>query len=225
MTLGTEVWAFAAVSIAAAIVYGAYFLHHPPSLSRTLVKTAFMAAAAAALWRAGAHPFLITALLASAAGDFFLALKTKWTLPFGILSFLLAQLVYVVIFTALWFFSGDNSPLWPRYLAMGGVIVAAAGFLVWMAPKLGWLALAVVPYAIAITGMGIAAMWLPWIGWPAMIGAILFLASDFVLAAELFRLPADAPIRRVTAPVVWWTYVAAQSLIVCGVLNLVQTGV
>ena len=61
-------------------------------------------------------------------------------------------------------------------------------------------------------------MWLPWIGWPAMIGAVLFLISDLVLAAELFRLPSDAPARRWTTQIVWWTYVAAQVLIVAGVI-------
>ncbi len=70
--------------------------------------------------------------------------------------------------------------------------------------------------------MGVAAMWLPWVGWPAMLGVVLFLISDFVLAAELFRLPADAPVRRITAPVVWWTYVAAQTFIIWGVINLIQ---
>jgi hypothetical protein len=46
--------------------------------------------------------------------------------------------------------------------------------------------------------------------------------SDLVLAAELFRLPAGAAARRWTAPVVWWTYVAAQALIICGVISVVQ---
>ena len=59
---------------------------------------------------------------------------------------------------------------------------------------------------------------MPWDGWPAMLGAILFVVSDFVLATELFRLPEDAPVRRITAPVVWWTYVGAQALIVTGIL-------
>jgi uncharacterized membrane protein YhhN len=166
---------------------------------------------------------LILAVIASAFGDFFLAFDKKWLLPFGILSFLIAQLLYVLIFGAVWFFSGDNSPLLPRYGAMALVIATAVGFLIWMAPKLRWMALGVVPYALAITLMGVTAMWLPWPGWPAMIGALSFLVSDFVLAAELFRLPPDSPARRVTAPVVWWTYAAAQILIIWGVLLLAQT--
>jgi uncharacterized membrane protein YhhN len=190
-------------------------------LLRALVKTLFMAAFAGALIAAHAPFPLVAAIGASAAGDFFLAFDRKWLLPFGVLAFLIAQLLYVLMFGAIWFFSGDNAPLWPRYLAMGAVIVAAVAFLLWMAPKLGWMALAVVPYAVAITAMGVAAMWLPWVGWPASLGALSFLASDFVLAAELFRLPADAPVRRITSPVIWWTYAAAQMLILWGLIRLV----
>ena len=51
---------------------------------------------------------------------------------------------------------------------------------------------------------------------PVMAGALLFVISDVVLAAELFTLAPDAPVRRITAPVVWWTYVAAQLLITLG---------
>lgn len=220
MSFGPYFWALAALGVLAAIAYGAYFLSRPPTFTKALVKTVFMAAIAAALINAGTPAPLVLAVIASAFGDFFLAFDKKWLLPFGILSFLIAQALYVVIFLALWFFSGDNAPLLPRYVAMGAIIAAALGFLVWMAPKLGWMALAVVPYALAITGMGVAAMWLPWVGWPAMLGALLFLTSDFVLAAELFRLPPDAPARRITGPIVWWTYAAAQVLIVWGVIRV-----
>lgn len=222
LTLGVGFWALAALGLVAAVAYGVYFLRRPPSFLRALVKTVFMGAFAGALILAQAPSPLVLATLFSAAGDFFLAFDKKWVLPLGILAFLATQLLYTLMFGAIWFFSGDNSPLWPRYGAMVLVIATALGFLVWIGPKLKWMALAVVPYALAITLMGVAAMWLPWAGWPASLGAILFLVSDFVLAAELFRMPADAPARRVTAPVVWWTYVAAQVLIVTGLILLVE---
>jgi uncharacterized membrane protein YhhN len=218
MNLGPVFWALAALGLAAAVAYGVYFLRRPPTWLRAGVKTLAIGAPAAGFIIAGAPFPLVLALVASALGDFFLALDKKWVLPLGILSFLIAQLVYFVIFTAIWFFSGDNSPLWPRYLAMGALIATTIAFLIWMAPRLGWMAFGVVPYSIAITGMAAMAMWLPWDGWPAMVGAVLFVVSDFVLATELFRLPQDASVQRVTAPVVWWTYVAAQALIVAGIL-------
>lgn len=220
--MGPAFFALASLGAAAAIAYGAVFLHRPESLVRALVKTLFMGALTVAFALTGTHPLLLIALAASALGDFLLAFKARWVLPFGILSFLIAQLAYLLIFTALWFFSGDNSPLWPRYIAMGAIVLATLGFLVWLAPRLGWMALGVVPYAIAITAMASMAMWLPWPAWPAMLGAVSFLASDLVLAAELFRLPPEAPARRITTPLVWWSYVAAQALIVTGVLIIVR---
>lgn len=220
MTLGPAFWALSALGLAAAAVYGAYFLHRPLTMVRALVKTLFMAALAAALMVAGAPVPLIAAAIASAFGDFFLAFDKKWLLPLGILSFLAAQMAYLLIFLFNWMFAGDISPLWPRYAALGLVMAATIAFLVWMAPRLGWMALGVVPYAIAITAMAAAAMWLPWRAWPAMIGALSFLVSDFVLAAELFRMTPDDQRRRVTAPVVWWTYAGAQVLIIAGVILL-----
>jgi len=210
-------WALAALSVAAAIGYGLIFLNRPESLLRGAVKALFMAAMTAAFALASAHPLLILALAAAAFGDFFLAFDKKWLLPFGILAFLIAQLAYLAIFMNLWLLTSDSAPLAPRYAAMALIIATAIGFLVWMAPKLGWMAVAVIPYSLAITAMACMAMWLPWAGWPAMLGVVSFLVSDFVLAAELFRLPPDAPVRRLTVPVVWWTYVAAQVLIVIGV--------
>jgi uncharacterized membrane protein YhhN len=218
MNLDPAFWALAALGLVAAIAYGVYFLRQPASWVRAGVKTLAIGAPAVGFVIAGAPFPLVLALIASAMGDFFLAFDKKWVLPLGILSFLIAQLVYFVIFAAIWFFSGDNSPLCPRYVAMGLVTATSVGFLIWMAPKLGWMAFGVVPYAIAITAMAAMAMWMPWDGWPAMLGAALFVVSDFVLATELFRLPENAPARRVTAPVVWWTYVGAQALIVTGIL-------
>lgn len=287
MEFGPVFWALVALSAAAAVTYGLYFLNRPPTLLRAVVKTVFMGALTAAFIIAGAPFPLLVALAAAAAGDFFLAFDKPAVLPLGILSFLLAQLAYLVIFFGLWMFSGDNAPLWPRYAAMIAIAAALVVYLLWFwrdelkrwpisgglavltlflsgallpwfilitiswstsdeplpwtAPQiigplvllvialvLGWLRremgaikLGGMVYGGAITMMALQAMWLPWIGWPAMLGAVLFLASDFVLSAELFRLPPDAPVRRLTAPIVWWTYAAAQALIVIGVVLVV----
>jgi uncharacterized membrane protein YhhN len=101
------------------------------------------------------------------------------------------------------------------------VLLVIALVLGWLRREMGAIKLGGMVYGGAITMMALQAMWLPWIGWLAMIGALLFLSSDFVLSAELFRLTPDSPARRFTAPVVWWTYAAAQALIVTGVVLVV----
>jgi uncharacterized membrane protein YhhN len=283
------------VSAAAAVAYGTYFLDRPRTWARALVKTTFMGAMTGAFVVAGAPFPLVLALAAGAAGDFFLAFDKKWTLPLGIVSFLLTQLLYFLIFAGMWFFSGDNAPLEPRYALMLAVAVFTLGVLAWLwrddlrtnpgstaatvfllfamglllpyfvvitfmpgalsgmftlllvagatptpppapilyAPfavlvgaimlsflrrDLGSTRLGAMVYAGMITAMACMAMWMPWAAWPAIAGALFFVVSDFVLAAELFRLPSDAPARRITAPLVWWTYVAAQVLIVLGIV-------
>lgn len=217
MDFGLEFWALAAIGVLAALAYGLFFLNRPPSLLRAAVKAVFMAGLAAAFTAAGAPAPLILALGAAALGDFLLGFDKTWTLGLGILAFLAMQLLYILIFFGLWMMSGDNSPLWPRYAAMALIVVVSIGFLIWIGPKLGWLAFGVIPYSLAIAAMAAMAMWLPWAGWPAMLGAVSFLISDGVLSAELFRMAPDAPGRRVTGPIVWWTYGAAQVLIVIGV--------
>jgi uncharacterized membrane protein YhhN len=95
----------------------------------------------------------------------------------------------------------------------------ALSVVVFMRRDVGVLRIAVMPYAVTIGVMAYLAMWTPWQAWPAMVGAALFLISDGVLAVELFKLPAGAPARHVTAPLVWWTYYCAQVLIALGVIQ------
>jgi len=222
MNFGAPFWALTALSGLGAMAYGLGFLNRPPSLLRALVKVAFTGALTGAFIAAGAPAPLIAALAAAALGDFFLAFDKTWTLGLGIVLFLLMQLLYLLIFFGLWLMSGDNAPLWPRYIAMFAIAAVALGFVIWLFPKLKWLALGVAPYSLAVAATAIMAMWTPWAGWPAMLGVILFLISDGVLSAELFKLAPDAPQRRITTPLVWWSYAAAQALIVWGMVRAAQ---
>jgi len=217
---GALFWALAGGGVVAAIGYGLFYLHRPESMARAIAKTLFMAGLTAAFASIGAPWVLLLALAAAAIGDFVLAFDNKAILPLGILAFLICQLSYLYLF---WTHRADGADLDPtlvRYAAMALVLATAIGFLIWMGPKLGPMAAAVIPYSIAICAMACAAFLLPWRGWPAMVGVVSFLTSDFVLSAELFRLPPDAPARRITVPVVWWTYVAAQVLIVWGLVRV-----
>jgi uncharacterized membrane protein YhhN len=117
----------------------------------------------------------------------------------------------------------SGSPIaWTAPQVIGPVLllVSALGF-GWLRRDMGAIKLGGMIYGGAITAMALQAMWLPWAGWFAMLGALFSLTSDLVLSAELFRLPEDSPLLRVTGPVVWWTYAGAQALIVAGIVAVV----
>jgi hypothetical protein len=97
-------------------------------------------------------------------------------------------------------------------------IMIAAVFFMWLRRDLVLVKLAGMIYAAFIAQMALMSFWIPWTGWMVMLGAILFLVSDGVLSWEMFRMKEDAPARRITAPVVWWTYAIAQWLIVLGMM-------
>lgn len=281
MEFGVAFWALLAVSVTAAAVYGFYFERRPESLLRGAVKTLFLAALGFAFVTVNAPFPLILALFAAAIGDGLLAFNKSWTLPLGMVAFLIMQFLYIAIFFALWMMSGDGAPIWPRYVLMGATLLIVLGFLVWLwrdvarpisaigailgafvvgcallvvatasyaatidpnvlDPQVNWwgvllvfviafflmwrrrdlgaVKLAAMVYAAVITQMALASFWLPWLAWPAMLGALSFIVSDGVLSAELFKLAPDAPVRRITGPIVWWTYAGAQLLIVLGIM-------
>jgi len=99
----------------------------------------------------------------------------------------------------------------PRRLLPAVAVVIAAGVMlrqIW--PGLGRMREAVVIYVLVITVMTVMAFTLPWNRSAAMIGAVLFMTSDAILAIRLFR--AAGP--NMTADLaVWWFYWAAQALI------------
>lgn len=210
-SFGPEFWALAALSAAAAILYGTVFLARPPSVLRALVKTLSAGAAAAAFATAGAFAVTV-ALIWAAIGDALLSANKKWLLPVAALCFLMTQIGYLGALTPLWIFAGDLSPLWPRYAGMVLIALCVLGTLLWIAPRLRWWALLVLPYSALLTAVCFACMWVDWRGWPVIIGAELWLSSHVLFATAQFR-----PLPIATAPQgQWWTYVAAHACIVTG---------
>lgn len=216
MSFAWPFWLLIAIGAAFAIAYGVLYMRRPPSLTRALIKTGALAAWAAAFATTGRPSPLVLAFIFSAIGDFALAFDKRWTLGAGIFAFLLAQLLYLLSFFGLWIMAVEQAPLWFCLAASIAVALLAGAYLAWLAPKLGWLALGIVPYAAAITAMTAMSFWIDWRAWPAMAGAVLFMISDGLIAYELFRLPPDSAQRRWTVPAIWWTYIAAQALIAIG---------
>lgn len=209
MDAGRGADVFSGLSILAAAVYGFVLLTKPVSAPRTLIKTGAVASIAAVSMVLGGPWLLTLPLLLSAAGDAFMAGEPKRWLPFGLGAFLVAHLLYVALFA-------HNSLglgvliQFPRVVLAAAAAAAAFGILTTLWTGFGRMREAVAIYVAVIVMMVSMAFTLPWTRSAAMIGAVLFMISDAILAVRLFRgggpnLPADLA--------VWWFYWAAQALI------------
>jgi uncharacterized membrane protein YhhN len=205
----------ASVSAVASAGYGAWFVAQPISGWRTLVKTAAVGGLAVLAYVSGA-PFALTmALVLSAAGDAFLAGDSERWLPAGLGAFLFAHVSYIALFVH---DGGGRAALIAepvRTLGVAAAFAAGVTLLAWLWRGLGPMRGAVVAYAGALCLMTASSFTLPYRLWPAMLGSVLFTASDGLLSAELFK-----GIRTTWSPhVVWGLYYAAQALIVWAYLR------
>jgi uncharacterized membrane protein YhhN len=167
----------------------------------------------------GIDKLLGGALLISSLGDFLLGVRRLGGLDgeslflLGLGSFLIAHLTYIVMFhryraLVCW------KPGPARVMGVVGIVVALGAVLVTLRHSFGSLLLPVVVYALVLSAMGISAM-LADLGTPlAAVGALLFIASDAMLAINKFRGPFPG-----SAPLIWITYYAAQLLILLGVAH------
>ena len=205
------------ISVASALIYGAGFCHRRPSLTRVIIKTS--ATALLTLWAylAGGPSLLVFALAFSTLGDAFLgASEERYILP-GMAVFFTAHVLYVVLFSfyiaAFWSLSGQE--------AEAGVIIAHTALTLGGMAFIGYMLksidrpmrIPVIAYAAIILCMGNAALRLDDTLISAKIGALAFILSDIILTVELFRIKPDAPIKRVTSPLIWGLYYGGQALI------------
>jgi alkenylglycerophosphocholine/alkenylglycerophosphoethanolamine hydrolase len=158
---------------------------HPFWFAVLLKPIPVLAMAGAQLWaRAERHPgWMVLGLLLSAVGDVLLEWPSDLFVP-GLLAFLLAHCAYVVHFWA-------RRPSLAPLRALPFLVFAAAMF-AWLSPGLGGLALPVGVYAVVISVMAWRASALvghapPVSSWLALGGALLFVASDTLLAANRFQ--------------------------------------
>jgi len=154
---------------------------------------------------------LSAALIASSAGDVLLDVGPERLFVPGLGAFLTAHLVYTVLFAA-------NRSFWqriepPRRFLLIAVPVYVFLVSVWLVPDTGPLKIPVTIYILAITAMTTTALGSRFT-WRVAAGALLFLASDSLLAIAKFNGPFPA-----RGDLVWATYYAAQYLIVTGALQ------
>ena len=152
------------------------------------------------------------ALAFSSLGDALLDLDPDRLFIRGLLAFLVAHFIYILLFVRNWV-----RPLRPKgwQLALQAVILIYSMLLShWLAPSLGEVAGPVMLYVCVITVMVVSAILAefskPWV----YSGVILFLISDSILAVNKFKSP--VPMR---GYLVWATYYLAQYGIAIGFLR------
>ncbi len=205
-----------AFSLVAAVIY-TLTLDMQPKLARSAAKTLSVAMLAVLAFMQSGPLLLVAALALSAVGDAFLSRDGEKAFLGGLASFLAAHILYVPLFLR----SGSGLDVLATETWRGAIALAMAAFTVVMLAAL-WrrvgpgLRLPIAVYIGAILAMGISALTLdsPWV----IIGAVMFMASDGLLAAEKFLVPAIAPYRAGIRYAVWVLYYAAQLAITLGFL-------
>ncbi len=165
--------------------------------------------------------WILMALLLSWAGDLFLLFESSNAQFFiwGLASFLLAHLCYILFFHII----RMKEAVKPRPLFLVAVAAYYFALIYLLSPYLKDLAIPVRVYAVVISFMYMLAMHLVYIrngkaGLLMMVGALLFVVSDSVLAINRFYasfVGADT--------LVMLTYGFAQLLIVEGAIRFIRT--
>ncbi|MER9582473.1 lysoplasmalogenase family protein [Mesorhizobium sp. M0276] len=203
-------------SLAAAVIY-AFTLGMPPTLARSAAKTLAVAMLAVLAALQGGPLLLVAALALSAVGDAFLSRDGEKAFLGGLASFLVAHIVYAVLFLR----SGGGLELLGAGSWRGAIALAMLVFAIVMLAAL-WrrvgsgLRVPIAVYVAAILAMGVSALTTSsvWI----VGGAVLFMASDGMLATEKFLVAAISPHRAWMRFAVWALYYAAQVAIMLGFL-------
>ncbi len=196
---------FAIISCALAVVYGVWFSPRTSSVPKSVVKTVSIALLGLIAVLAGGPFALILGLAFGALGDFWLSRDGERAFLFGLVSFAIGHIAYVVLLMQ---FGGrfDLSLLTIFVLGFAGAMAAV----LW--PRAADLRWPVMGYVAIIAAMGVLAVGMedgPMLG---TFAALSFIVSDAILSVEMFILAAGAPIRRVTSRLVWLTYFAAQGM-------------
>ncbi len=190
---------------------------------RFVTKLLLMPVLALTVYSASDHPkknFIITALVFSFLGDFFLLLESKSPLFFvyGLLAFLIAHILYIIFFIRLK--SPGRSLLSTHPYIPVLILIYGAGLIYLIYPFLGSLKIPVIIYAGIICSMLLSTFYVyravsVFSGFQFIAGASLFVISDSLLAINKFR--ESLPLAGL---LIMLTYCAAQYFIVRAFISL-----
>ena len=191
-----EMKAFERALLAVSIFCGVSYLLAPFFLAErirdywpvnALIKGLAVAPLAVIVWRllkGRDGKLLAIALLFSSLGDIFLALRNGNYFVFGLLSFLVAHLFFITLWIRHW-----PKPLatsGPQKLLLAALILFLLTMLWWMLPVPG-LSVPVAVYMCVLTTMVMTAALADCKNNWVVIGAILFLISDTLIALSTFK--------------------------------------
>ena len=155
---------------------------------------------------------LAAALVFSAIGDAMLALQPS-QMTLGIAAFGSAHLLYGAIFLRKWRADGMRKPWGIPMAAI--ILVYGVLILYWLQPGMGDLRVPATVYnAIILVMAALAALSRARV--LALVGALLFVGSDSLIALDLFK-DYDPAWR---GPAVWISYVAAQYCLLLGLVRV-----
>jgi len=171
-------------------------------------------AASATLIKSALYKWVIGALVFSWIGDILLMLESKGSIffIFGLISFLIAHICYIDFFNVIRL----KRQIKTNWSIIGAVAIYYFTLIIFLFPHLGALKIPVIIYGIVISSMLAIALHLRTIKFAAagisiMLGAILFVASDTMLAINKFYAPFEY-----AGILILITYAFAQLMIVSG---------
>jgi uncharacterized membrane protein YhhN len=166
---------------------------------------------------------LLTALVFSWIGDVILLFADRGEIYFilGLVAFLLSHIFYIVLFNKQTISKTISNKL-SFGAGIGLIVIYFSMMITTLGPKLGSLTVPVVIYAIVISTMLYFALkgsfqWEAIPNHSVLIGALLFISSDSILAFNKFYEPIPA-----ASLLIMVTYLLAQYGIVKGILHLNQ---
>lgn len=191
-----------------AAIYGYGFLNGKISAWRSFWKTLPVAIMAIFVITTGAW-LLALALALSAIGDYFLS-REEGKFTIGLVSFLTAHLLYIWLF---WQMVPAASFGWGQ----GAMLAYALIYGIFLWPRVGEYRIPVLAYIFVITIMVSTAFLLPAGFTLVLLGSLSFALSDSVLAFEMFVIT-NPQTKTTLSKVVWVSYIAAQGLLVLGLM-------
>ncbi|CAP65797.1 uncharacterized protein PODANS_7_90 [Podospora anserina S mat+] len=211
-----------AASIGSAVIYQA-MVRAAPSFSRMVIKTASTALLSIFTYLRGGPALLVGALALGSTGDAFLAWNDDTSFLFGLSSFLVAHILYIIHFLHAGPGAGDivsklqvlqNGDTW-RLGTAGALGMLVPVMIVQLMPKVGKdLRAPVAVYSLTILVMVLMALTLE--SKEIVTGAVMFASSDSILAAGRFLVPATSAHQGWMHHAVWVLYYGGQFLIALG---------